>query len=577
MSKIPPRFDMSIRVWKGIRARDLIYLVPAGCLALGCLLLPPWPILLRLLGSLGCVVLGITGAFLKLQGLGVSKFLLTLSVFLARPRERVWRRGKPLLRPEVAFGEAGALWQRLLLAGIGLLAMLLALLLLWPSKEQVVAAVVVPGPTPTLGPTSTPMPTPSSPMVDVDEITSKEWYLADGDTRSSTEREDYDTWVLLMNPQETVSRVAVEFIPTAGERLTCTYDLPPQSRTNIWVDQIMPERQMSTIVQASSPIMAERALFWGGRGGHSTHGCRRPGGEWYFADAVVSQKEKCFLIILNPSDQEAHLRLRFLRQGVLGTSEGVLAPRSVMRLDVSTFGLPSGPVALILESDVGVVAERSAYQERGGHSTAGANEPSKEWYFAEGNVAGGKTHFAVLNPTPNDARVFFHFYMELEEREEEVQLEVSAYSRVILRAEEVSSLVGAFATVVRASAPIVVERAMYTQEGYGHSTIGLPAPQKVWYLAEGCSDWPYTNYTYIFNPGRREAAVQVVMMDDEGQLRTLSGDIPPYGRWVIYANEVWTTLFSTKVVSSEPVVCERVMAITKGGVTSSLGISKREK
>ena len=57
------------------------------------------------------------------------------------------------------------------------------------------------------------------------------WYLAEGATHSG-----FELFYLLQNPNATTSRVKVRYLRPLGAPLEKTYDLAPNSRTNIWVD-----------------------------------------------------------------------------------------------------------------------------------------------------------------------------------------------------------------------------------------------------------------------------------------------------------------------------------------------------
>jgi subtilisin-like proprotein convertase family protein len=93
------------------------------------------------------------------------------------------------------------------------------------------------------------------------------WGVADGRIGGSRE---YQTYVLLANPNSTPAEVAVRFL-TNGVGTVRNYTLNPTSRLNIWVNNDVPELgagNFSADVQVLNyqPIVVEKALYWNAGG-----------------------------------------------------------------------------------------------------------------------------------------------------------------------------------------------------------------------------------------------------------------------------------------------------------------------
>jgi len=90
----PRPIQLGPRIY-GLGMRQLVYLSVTvsigGLFALG-VFTPGLPFLLRGLLGLGCVVVGVCLAFLKIGGLYLDRLLGTALRFLLRPRQLVWRK-----------------------------------------------------------------------------------------------------------------------------------------------------------------------------------------------------------------------------------------------------------------------------------------------------------------------------------------------------------------------------------------------------------------------------------------------------------------------------------------------------
>jgi Family of unknown function (DUF5719) len=135
-------------------------------------------------------------------------------------------------------------------------------------------------------------------------------------------------------------------------------------------------------------------------------------------------------------------------------------------------------------------------------------------------------------------------------------------------------------TKVTSNLPIVAERSMYwANRREGHNSIGITTPAKAWYLAEGSTNGGMQTWILVQNPNSTPASVSLQYMTKEGQVNGPTVNIPPNSRKSFSVSDtvpnVWDV--STTVTSNVPVVAERSMYGTSGGVrtwgTNSIGVS----
>jgi hypothetical protein len=113
------------------------------------------------------------------------------------------------------------------------------------------------------------------------------WYFAEGYTGG-----EFDSWILLANPNPEAVRANLTFMRVDGSRLERGVDLPPRSRRTVHVDEILglEDAEFSIHVLADGAIAAERAMYFsyqGRDGGSCSQGAAAPALEWYFAEGYT--------------------------------------------------------------------------------------------------------------------------------------------------------------------------------------------------------------------------------------------------------------------------------------------------
>ena len=190
----------------------------------------------------------------------------------------------------------------------------------------------------------------------------------------------------------------------------------------------------SARIDATEPVATERVLYsktddlGGVVGGTAAPGGTEGSGTWYFAEGTARGGQVQNLSVMNLSDKEANLTVRFRsfdRQGKeirVAPYEDKIPAHSRVTKDLNdvlkTKGLVSDfDVSLIVEANRSIVAERtvrfkndSAGGTSGLYSVLGTTLPARKLFFPEARVGpDAESAFVVLNPGSSKARIVFKF------------------------------------------------------------------------------------------------------------------------------------------------------------------------
>jgi hypothetical protein len=245
---------------------------------------------------------------------------------------------------------------------------------------------------------------------------SHRWFLAEGATHSG-----FELFYLLQNPGPEVAEIDVRHLRPSGPPLEKTYTLAPRSRFNIWVNleefpdgsgnRPLASTEVSAVLASPRQFLVERAMYRSAPGrpfdaGHASAGITQPSTTWFLAEGATGPWFDTFILIANPEDRPANLRVTYLLPGGLTYARTVsLAPtsRHSIWVDFETFdGVPGYPLAdtavsARIESldETPVIVERamwwpgSAAEWYEAHNAAGSPVTSGEWVLAEGETGGG--------------------------------------------------------------------------------------------------------------------------------------------------------------------------------------------
>ena len=117
------------------------------------------------------------------------------------------------------------------------------------------------------------------------------WYFAEGAQGYFT------TFVLVANPQSAPVDLTLTFLREGETPVTTTVQVAPFSRTTIPAGSLpeLADRSFGIIVDATQPVVAERAMYFGTTaarpwtGGAAAAGATTPSSTWYFAEGATGR------------------------------------------------------------------------------------------------------------------------------------------------------------------------------------------------------------------------------------------------------------------------------------------------
>jgi hypothetical protein len=239
-----------------------------------------------------------------------------------------------------------------------------------------------------------------------------------------------------------------------------------------------------------------------------------------------------------------------------------------------------------VSSDRQVICERAMYRNdrRQGHDSIGTTDPAPEYNLAEGTTDYGfSTYVLVQNPNDVPTEVTLT-YMTPEGAREQPSFRMEADSRKTVKVNDVAGMEKTdFSTRVRASDPIVAERAMYWGAGSrlgeaSHDSIGLPEAHTSYYLPDGQTSGGRETYTLIQNPDDRAVTLEISYLTVNGQGNVVRAETIPAGSRRTYDmldHSGITGRASVVVTSKTPggkIIVERAMYWnSRGAGTGTIG------
>ncbi|MDI6829703.1 MAG: DUF5719 family protein [Actinomycetota bacterium] len=325
---------------------------------------------------------------------------------------------------------------------------------------------------------------------------SRTWFFAEGYTG-----DNFDTWILLQNPNDSEVAVTLNFMRPDGAVITRRVNILPRRRHSVHVDEIpgLESADVSTQVVADLPVVAERAMYFsyaGKDGGHGSIGASSASRTWFFAEGYTGDSFDTWILLQNPNEAATTVTLRFMKPDGSVVQKQVSVPgrrRYTVHVDEIP-GLESADVSTSVTSDLPIVAERAMYFDyrgrRGGHVTVGAASPAESWYLAEGYTGGEFDEYVLLLNPGEEKAVVKVVFMRSDGLKVEREVEIGPHARHTIHVDEVEGLADAeVSTEVRSSSPVVVELAQYfNYRGMadGNNAMGASEPSRRWYFAEGC-------------------------------------------------------------------------------------------
>jgi hypothetical protein len=224
---------------------------------------------------------------------------------------------------------------------------------------------------------------------------SAQWLFAEGVQGGAG---GFDTYLLLFNQQTTATTVTVKFFGDGGVALAeLVRTMPAGSRDNVpaSIFPALANQAFAMQVEASQPIVAERAVYWRGFSeGHATAGATEARLKWGFAegqqggflmyqDAADGDKRRfnTFFPLYNPGETAANVTVHFYTEGSsTGVTKQVVVPAKSRQTvwTVEYEELANQKFATFFASDQPIVVERAVYwgaNNRAGHASVGTPLP----------------------------------------------------------------------------------------------------------------------------------------------------------------------------------------------------------
>jgi hypothetical protein len=188
------------------------------------------------------------------------------------------------------------------------------------------------------------------------------------------------------------------------------------------------------------------------------------------------------------------------------------------------------------------------------------------YYLAEGSTAHGfSTFINIENPTDEDLNCSVNFLLSNGKVVSQgVGLPKNSQTTVnpedFIGEQDFSTRVDCVQGKMIAVDRTMVWRGEGAPSPEAHSSIGTTSPQKIWYLAEGSSNWGFETWTLVENPNDRPTKVTLSYMLSGGGVKELEKTIPANAR-ASYSMQadIGGADASVLVTSDLPVVTERSM------------------
>ena len=310
---------------------------------------------------------------------------------------------------------------------------------------------------------------------------------------------------------------------------------------------------------------------------------------WFCAGATAEKNGRAdgMIWIANANDVAVDAKVTFVPMAGAGEPvvvETSVAPNSRRYLRHQEHVTAPFAAAMVEVNGGDVAVEHSISGPTGEDHTPCASKASNEWHFADGSTARDATLlFALFNPFPDDA------IAELSFTHEEGRATPAAFQGLVVPARgliivdagaQVRRRENVSATVRARSGRLVVDRIQLRSERPKRGavlTLGAPSRGDLWYFPEGAKAEGVNERVVVYNPGEREALVDVEFTLDEGAIEPFELTVPPGDRAIldVTAEErvpAGAHAITVRSVDEEGVVAERWIEANGSG-RQGLGVT----
>jgi hypothetical protein len=197
------------------------------------------------------------------------------------------------------------------------------------------------------------------------------FFLAEGTTAWG-----FTTYVLVQNPSNSTNNVTITYMTPEGPVTQPQVAMAPNSRMTVRVDDALPDKDFSTRVDGSQPLIAERAMYWEGPQGEACHdsiGMASPHQVFYLPGGVVQTDTETWTLVQNPNDTAVTVRVSYLRDGAgVVTFDDTIPANSRETYSMGQTGISAGEAGIVVTSlNPGrkIMCERATYYLNRGAGT----------------------------------------------------------------------------------------------------------------------------------------------------------------------------------------------------------------
>ncbi len=281
----------------------------------------------------------------------------------------------------------------------------------------------------------------------------------------------------------------------------------------------------------------------------------------YFAEGYTGGQTQQYLSLFNPGVVPAGVRLTIYRAD--GASRVVvlaLRPDEVRSVNVARLA-PRASVALRIEADHFVAAERVMYAGTGGHAAAAISRPSRHWMLTHFLMESGYQEWLPLFNPNDEALTATVTITPAVGAPHALTALVPPHTRVTLSLARYLGGRASRAISVDAPLPLVAEHVAYFNKGrsmVAHS--GAAAPSAVWYFAEARTDGGHMAYISVVNPTGGTATVTLTLRMSDGSWQQRYVLISPHGSHVFGLHHIARSPgLSATVRATAPIYAEEAL------------------
>ena len=295
---------------------------------------------------------------------------------------------------------------------------------------------------------------------------------------------------------------------------------------------------------------------------------------WYFAEGYTGAGFDEWITIQNPMGADAHVWVTYYTPSAVPQTKTHIVPAdSRYNIYVNSDLGANQENSFKVESDVPIICERpmyfrysgtSGHNWQGGSDAMGSTQLSRQWYFAEGcTTSSFEEYLTIQNPNAAWATVDVTYLINGGQPIVK-QHRVAPESRYTIMVNADAGPGLEVSAAIRSDQPILAERPMYFDlagmDG-GHIVMGSPFLSRDWYLAEGATFDPFTEYITIQNPNAADATVAIEYYTPAGVPIPTTHTIAANSRFTINARTDCgaDAEVSTYLHSNEPILVERPM------------------